>query len=395
MSKARFLTEQTIYNLAVFALLYSIAAVPAYALMPEASTAWYLLLLAVPFFITQALRNAVKVLVLFILLHAGLVVIVFFAARGIFPKILATAFMVIVVGYSFGTRLKGGVPDFDAAMVVVGVVVITVAHIIAARMGYEPLPALLSAAAATMAACFLLYSHMTSLDYSIEVITLTSVQPVREIISMNNKSIAVFTLLVISAGAAARLVNLDSLVGAVGVGLLALLRFLFSLLPQRAQETAAPEPMAPPVPESMAPLMPLDDSEPALIWVILETIFRYAAIIVLAALVIGLIIFACVRIYRRFYQRGTSEGDIKEFVAPEFLKIEALAVNLLRLLPRSAPSNKVRRRFYKKVRRHMAGGIAIANTDAPWEMRQKILAGAKEDIATLTEEYERERYAGS
>ncbi|MCL2709072.1 MAG: hypothetical protein FWF03_08165, partial [Defluviitaleaceae bacterium] len=133
-------------------------------------------------------------------------------------------------------------------------------------------------------------------------------------------------------------------------------------------------------------------SEPWLIWVILERAFLALFVLATAAAAVAAVAYGCYRLYKLFYKKTVEAGsDEKEFLDAGF----TLSFRRKGEARRLAPTNKVRRAFYKKVKKHMTkkkDAVSVGPSDTSWEIAKKIKAS--EDIDALTANYQEARYGG-
>jgi hypothetical protein len=132
--------------------------------------------------------------------------------------------------------------------------------------------------------------------------------------------------------------------------------------------------------------------EPSLVWVILEKIIIYVGGAAGIALFFGLVAYVCYQLYKRFYS-GTTEvsDDLQESVMPDWRETMRGKVGAFIF---GGPANRVRRLFYRKVRKHIikkAVSSRIALSDTACEIAEKIKAS--EDIDALTARYTQARYS--
>jgi hypothetical protein len=346
--------------------------------------------MTIPFYTTQWFRAAVKNLFMFLLSHLGVLAAVYFITTGFWPRIIALAFTAAIIIYSFVKRFSAKDEEMGISTVVILSLLMTIAYAGARNFGYLPVMRILPIGAAAAAICFLVLQHMKNLDRIIDLLSLTTVQPVRDITRLNNICISIFALFALLAAAAAGNVKLDGVFSSLGGALLAGLRFLFSLIPKSKVTEQPITPQNEPPPPALDGMLE-QKGEPWAIWAILEKIVIYVTIFLIIALVICGIIYACYRIYKRFYEVQSVSGDIKKFITPDLLSSKAITTRLRNMFPKSRPQNKIRRAYYKIIRRHISQGVPLVKTDTPLEMKDKILA-AGHDISALTVDYEKERY---
>ncbi|MDR2649510.1 MAG: hypothetical protein LBB94_07320 [Clostridiales bacterium] len=384
MTKARGFVLDIINSLAVFALFFSLAVLPAAMTPRRPLTAYILILFIVPHAICLLLRRHLKRLSLFLLIHAAMPLSVLILDAGLYQRLTYLAFMLAIVIYSVVKRLKDTAPDVSASFVTANTVCALVLAIAAGRLNQPEAAYVQPFSAAVVFICYIVFQHMRNLDDTLELITKTTVQPIRAVLSMNNRIIASFAVIAAIAALLSGFVKLDRAVALLGSWIAAFLRFSLGFLDGResvAETEALLETPAPP--DDFSPF-PIEPQKEWPFWAIFENVVRYVitgALIVAAA---GLIIYLCVRLYRRFYETVKSDDEI-EIIPHDTLAAEAMRAIKAFFIPVSG----VRRRFYKKIRQYIKKGAPILPSDTPEEMTWKIIA---EDISELTDAYQKERY---
>jgi hypothetical protein len=225
------------------------------------------------------------------------------------------------------------------------------------------------------------HMRMHAVDNSLEIITRTTRQPVKRIISFDYRFAAVLFVLL-----AALTVLL--FVGVVGPALSAAGRLLSSMqlrinppgynglleeLPSRAHDELE-------IAEYLYP-----ESLLARIMRVMYWVFGTAAFLLASGYVLTLL-FKALLYYLGHREQGRPafipEGDYEEektFVLPARRRRERATAN----------ENEVRRRFRLTVRKNIRKGVPIIKSDTPEQMSHKI---ASEDISGLTEAYRNVRY---
>ncbi|MDR1664985.1 MAG: hypothetical protein LBR83_08715 [Clostridiales bacterium] len=254
--------------------------------------------------------------------------------------------------------------------------------------------------AMTLLILLFVFEHLHNVDGSLSIIGNPKSQPVFSILKFNNQLIAAVAGLMFAAAVAAVALGLDryvlSLLTKLGNGLLWLLRKIFSGKGAALTETEI-LPFAP----EMPPQTPMSENpyaaeEPWLFWEILSRVLYVAGVLLLIGGAIGIAVYAVYRMNKLFNQKISSNeaGDTSESLFPD-------AVERMRkrfFTRERKPANRVRRAFYKKVRKYMADGKyppakRCLPTDTALEMAAKIKAS--EDIDALAVSYQKERYSES
>ena len=377
----------------MFLLLISIA-LPIISWITGVQNPYFAYLLAVPFFLMYFIRNTVNSLFVFLISHLAILVVVYFLPLDFGLKVICiifTVFCLILSLYDRLTEAKSGLTIafliLNAAVnIAVGIVITTfelnipgtffVANMIAAILFY------------------LIYSHNMDIGESIQAITLTSSQPIKSIKKFNNAAIAIFLSFVGIAAILSGLLPVEAVLRGLGNGFVAVLRFLLSRERPEPDVEYVPEPPPMQMGNELQEWMMQETRGPFILWVILERIlmFLFAAAIITG--IIAGIIYLCYMLYKKFYalKKIHADADLKEFIAPD-ITIETIAARLFKLAPvfGFSPEQRVRRQFYKKVKKHMKTGLKVQNSDTAKEIAAMI--NKKENIDELTKLYEKARYS--
>ena len=382
MTKKRLLFMDILSGTAAFMLFLSLSIFPAFLLLRHPYTIVFFI---IPYALCFIMRRGIRHLSVFLLPHLALPLSIFLLNVDLYQRLAYFALMLAVVIHSLYRRLTRSAVTVSVSFVVFQTVCAGAFAVIAGRYGHAAAGFIQPFTVAVVFLCYIIFQHINNLDETLELITRTTTQPVHAILFVNSRIIAVFAVIAAIAAALFSFVRLDSVIALLGRGFLALLRFLLSLLNGKGS-SAQPEPQPPmPVQQGMPPFMPVQpEAKPWLIWVILDKIFYYLAIIAPFALAAALIIFLCLRLYRRFYERVKTNDEV-ESIPHDNLAMEAVKAIRLFFIPLSG----VRRHFYKKIKRYMGKGVPIKASDTPEEMTAKI---AEEDISRLTEAYQEARY---
>jgi hypothetical protein len=369
--------------MAVFALFFSLAVLPAALLLRNPYITYGLVLFIIPHAICFWLRLRIKHLSLFLLLHAAMPLLTVFLVSGLYPRLIYLAFTLAIVIYSVVNRLRDTPPEVGAAFVAAHIVCALVLAIAAGRLNQPEAAYVQPISAAVVFICYMVFQHIRNMDDTLELITKTTVQPIRAILSMNNRIIAAFAGIAAVSALLSGFVRLDSVVALLGRGLLAFLRFLLGFLNGTGSGEEAEAPPETAAPDNFPPF-PVEPRKEWPIWAIIENVMKYVLTAALIAAAAGLVIYLCYRLYRRFYETVKSDDEI-EVIPHDTLAAEAVKAIKAFFIPVSG----MRRRFYKKIRQYIKRGAPIFPSDTPEEMSRKITA---EDISDLTDAYQKERY---
>ena len=381
MTKKRVLILDILSGAAAYMMFAGIAILPAAFFLNRPYVTGFFIL---PFALCFWLRRRIKHLSLFLLAHIALPFTILLLNVDLYQKLMYFALMLIIAVYSVVRRLKSSPPDIGAAFVGIQAICAGALAIVAERLN-QPAAALVQPVTVGIVfICYIVFQHIRNLDETLELITRTTTQPVHAIFTVNNRIIAAFAVIAGIAALLSAFIKLDRPVALLGRGLLAALRFLIGLLNGKGYDIRETPPDTPGQQDNQPFMLPPVDSEPWIIWRILEKIIYYAVFIASILAAAGLVVYICIRIYRRFYETVKTDDEI-EVIPHDNLAVEAIKAIKLFFNPLSG----VRRHFYKKIKRYIGKGVPIQASDTPEEMTGKII---EEDISRLTEAYQEARY---
>ncbi|MCL2350997.1 MAG: hypothetical protein FWC55_00545 [Firmicutes bacterium] len=391
MGARRKFFEDILHNGAMLALLLGMCLLPA-ALLFGAGTAYALLAAAiVPFFFNLFLRRKVRNAALFLLAHLLFPAAAFFLIPGLPLKLAALAVLAVMDVLSISQRLSRNPRGYGASLCVAGVAVLIVMCFLAGARGLPRVANVYPALAALMFGAYILYSHMANVDSSLDAITMTSVQPVKDILSFNNRAMTAFMVILLLVVIISPFLMIDKVVLLAGKGLLNGLRFILSRLFDNAAP-AAPAPTDAPAPvpgmgqDMIALLGPPGES--GRFWDVLQNIILGALYILMFPAAAALVVVPVFLFIRRFNRTRKNGADDIESIAPDAVFKDA-ARRLRNAVPSIFRENRTRRLFRKKMQAHLRAGAPLEPSDTPWQMERKI---TKEDLRDLVKEYEEVRY---
>lgn len=346
-------------------------------------------LLIFPFYLLFLIRRKVKNIVLFLILNLSP-----FILTPLMPDLISTLvyalFCFILAFYSIQMRLN--------QRSIKGSFIITLPPLVVNFLGAVlnraleiNIPDVFFVINSTLSIiCYILVTHISNIDGSLELLTSFGSQPVKPILDFNNRTIAVFALLTGVFASLSLFIKLDSLWSLISGTILAVLRFIFSLLAKisNPQETADyPESLG--STENMQTLFE-PPPEPNALMILLEQIFVYMVYLLLIGLLLFGIGYTIYKFYKKFYASNQNTGDTKEFAAPLY-EVKNFKFKKLRdLFPVLSKDMRIRRLFYKKVKSYLKKGVKLENDNTAKIISEKI--SQYEDIKELTHLYEKARY---
>ena len=383
-----------IYRQASFFLLLTALMLPLIAWVAGDAWLFYAYILAVPFFFMMFVRTMFGSFFIFAALHllAAASVAIWPVSGGL--KLVGAGFLAVSVILSFHAKLSKNSAGLTMGMLILVAGANLAANVISQSAGLSVPTAYFAANTFAVTLCYFLYGHVTDVGQSLEAITLTSSQPVKSIKKFNNAAIAVFILLACVLAYFSGYFQIGTLIRQTGAFLLFALRFLFSLIGdgEAPLEEIVETPVQPPPDQTMNELMMLETKDPFILWVILEKILFFLFYVVIVVGVIAGVAYLFYKLYKKFYAEREFLTDVKEFILPDENVAQRIAARLSDLLPGGgfAPANRIRRQFYKKVKKHIKNGAEVAASDTAKEIAVKLKP--REDIDAITAAYERARY---
>jgi hypothetical protein len=414
MTARRVLLRRLLADLVFFGFLHSLLSVGIFAVFRDMRPAGLSLLLAAPFLGMCALRFSAAGLPAFlagIFALAAWPLLPFLPFPREFPRLLlrhawlllllASALRALILRLRAASGLDRGAAGFAVA-------VNAAAMLACERFGLDgAIPALFLWAFAYVAA-YVAHSQTLRVDESLAILPASAERPTGAILRVNNAMLAAFLA---AAGALALLaarLPLGRAAGLLGGAALAALRMLLSailaVVRLFSSGEAPQQDDAPPPPTAAAEPFALPEAEEAPAWAqALGAIALRVAWAALAAAAAFAVAYGCYRLYRRFYGVRYSDGDLREYIGPARgaggarakaraggRARAALASLGRRLLPKTE-AERIRRAYFKKVRRHIKRGAGVLPADTAGEIAAKILP--EEDIGDLTSLYNRARYS--
>ena len=397
MNTRRLFLRRLLGDLFFFGFLHSVSSVLIFRLSGQLSLVWLSLLLALPFFFCSLVRHTIRSTVLFTLLHAAPLVGVFFVSS--IPlgwRAFIAVFIFVTANYSFAVRPNDGLKIDTGALMLCcaanAALVLICNYMDIARVAFVP-----TAWAFFMLMAHLIYMQSYRLDASLELVSDKMRQPIQTITHFNNSIIFGFVLIAALFLLLAPFLPMDKLLSLVVPALLAALRWIIvlimSIIRFKSPDTGEGGPPA----STDNGLGDLGPGEAGAFWIFLE---QLTYLVVTAAIIVGiiaLIFYAVYSVYRSFFATRSTDGDIREYIGPAPL-IEQMRVSWRNFFNRTPvfgddDSGRIRRLYYKKVRRHIRRGAEITSSDTANEICEKLRT--REDIDTLTEKYNHARYGNS
>ncbi|MDR1000259.1 MAG: hypothetical protein LBL96_05600 [Clostridiales bacterium] len=390
MTRERLFVEELLYNAVVFMIFYGVTLLPATMFMGD-NFAVVLLFTALPFAINMLIRMYVKYISLFFLLHVLIPAAGYFIASawgfGALESALLTVVLTAYLIFSIASRIGANRPNLSFAACAVACIVYVVFCAVAEHNGLTGLIGIYVTLATVTVAAGVLEAHLVNVDSSLDSLTAESTQPVKPILSFNNKIITGFLIILLALVFGSRYMMIDRIVRALGQGFLTLIKFIFSLFtykPEQVDDYGEIEVAQPP--ENVFGIE--EQEEPFWLWEYVEKILVALVTVLLVVGFVALIVYVIYVIYKRFFESARMDEDEKEFIMPNLFK-EMVGKQGKRIASWFLPVNRIRRVFKRKIISHIKKGVQISQSDTPTQMKDKIQS---EDISGLVKEYGAARY---
>lgn len=384
MITKRILFEELLCNIVYFAVFYGIFILVSELALGIQNAVLWVLLAIVPFMINFLVRRYIHSTMLMIIAHLAIPILAFFIFEEILIRIFVLGMLTTIMIYSFILRAKGTKlePTFSI-FTAIGLVVMC---FIGLHFGHGYMALVYPILIAIVVIGSEIYTRMSKVDMSLEVITKTTNQPIQQILKLDHKVMLAMTAVLLLLTLASRFALVDPLLDQI------------SRISLPRYEGTLPSPELPDFNERLgpgipAPMLPYgyEITDPHPFWEVLNVILMFVVQALIIVFFLALLISGAIAAYKMMGYRSRStpyhEGeDEKIFIIPE--RVKNRLPNLKSLF--SGPENKTRRLFRKKILRHKKMGVPIVQSDTPTQMASRI---EKEDIKTLTAEYEKVRYS--
>jgi hypothetical protein len=395
MTRRRVLIRTLLADLFFFALLDCVLTAVLQFIYQDRALAALTFALLLPVLAMSVTRHFISNFFLFIGIHLLLLFSPLLLRLDLLAQILFCLFLLACAVYSVAVRLRGDW-RINTVMALVCASAAAAIGFVLDFFGRGGAADFLAVWAFVMLLCYILHTQTAQVDSSLDVLSGSAKQPIGTMLRFNNILIAVFLIPVLAAGLLSPLFPLDRLLGGVWMVLSRFLRWIFALigglftgeevlLEESTQEQSG----------NMLDGVILDSSAQRPAWIeMLEEIFRTILIIAIAAGAVLLVIYAVYRLYKRFYASRSTDGDVREYIGPEMDRdrLQDLWRGFRSRLPSFGRSEeeKIRRQYFRRVRRHIRKGVAVEKADTTGQIEGKIRPS--EDIAALTEQYNHARY---
>jgi len=387
MTKLRIFAEGIIYDLIAFAMLYGFFVIPAMFFIEDGNGSRWMLVAILPFACNFISRRYIKNTALMLLAHL-IVSTIFLFFVPLFSLFFAVILVIAMNVYSMIQRTKNRVALELTAFFLMSAMLVALCFI-ALFLDFNEAAIIYPILIIIVIIGGELHRRMCKVDDSLEVITKTSTQPIRQILKFDSKILLALaiTLVIITA-----------------ISYFAILNPLLSQLsdirtPRQEVEFRPDDSVFTPPPATLPATEDWTQDfgparEPNPFWRFLENILFFIVQIAMVVLPIIVVVAILISIYKMLAYKQKSPhhedgGDVKEFILTEGLRPKMK--NLFDYFHWN--EDKTRRAFRKKIQRHRKLGVALNKFQSPEEMVEVIQNSAQpEDISELANAYREIRY---
>ncbi len=352
---------------------------------------WMTALLLIPVYSVLALRF-VRNFFGFLFLH-----LLLFAVPLLYPdvvsRILAALFVIADILYIYVRRLTGSNEPMSFSMTMVAFGLAAVLYFAAPALKIEFVRPTLSVLFLLQLTAYLVYFHQNNVRETLAIQEEDRNQSLGKIHSFNNRILLAFVLVMLLLVGAGLIFRLDVVLAEIGhllfTGFKALIRLLFRGGSEDEESGEVPKETVPD--GGGGPLLPADDTEPFLIWKILEA----AAVVVTAVLILAGICYILYKFYKKF-----TEGRVEESQQADYRETTVFLERVKREKKERRPfreyfilsnEQKVRRLYKKRIEKQIRAGVKVEPSRTVQEIRALL---PQEDLAKISEVYEKARYSG-
>lgn len=392
--QSRIFTRTLLADLFVFAVLHSLLSFFCFFLIGGFRPFLTAVVMLAPFLGMTVVRLKVNNLAAFLGLHF---LLCFFPIWiQVEPATASLMFLALLIAamHSMIMRLRGGWwPERGVTFIAVGLN--TSLALLVEYLGIPAPGRVLAFWSFAMIAVHLVCSQTSRVDSSLEILAGAARQPVQVTMRFNNFILGIFMLPVLAAGVIAALLPLDEAGRMLVSFILSIYRWLNDLFMRLLAWLGGPAAEEPgtAVRPDLSGLLPQAREAPT--WLkIVEQLFIW----LIWAVIIGAVAYAAIRglysLYKQFYAERAGEGEMREYIGPS-LEPEDLRKafhgfrNRLPSFGRSE-EERIRRKYYRKVRRHIRKGVEVHPADTTGEIADRLRE--REDVDELTGKYDRARY---
>lgn len=299
-------------------------------------------------------------------------------------KVIYTAFIALLCSHSVKCRTKDSAKlAISFELLCFPLVFLAVLYIGADYLHIPQMKGFIYAQALAVFVLAILYSHLKGINSELELASASSLQATKFITGFANKFLFAYIAGFLTVLALFRFVPFGRLAVIIGQAVVAMLRFMFSLI-GTVKDGAVGTPLLAPEQDSVD--MTIDELPK---WLqILEQIFIYTINILVLLIILAFIAWFFLCLYRGFYAHRGSRLAYSDNSS----KVTALKRTPKKGFFGTKPENPIRRKYYKRVNKYFKRR-KLTKALTPTEIKTILSESCKEDITQLTEQYIEVRYS--
>lgn len=323
------------------------------------------------FFISRYINN----FFIYIGINAVLIGIYYIISGG---QLLTPVALFIYYVYTTGGQNRQR--DINMGTLGISMTILTLIYSLYYRLGVDTMNNVFYIEAILLIAITMVYKHLKSINFELEIATAGSVQPVSEILKFNNMVIIMLTGIMSIVLGVFRFNIIGDILKAIGRGIAWILSLILGGI-EPGEEIIKESIYSPSIGNSVI-LGEIEKSGG--IRDIIEKILIYAVNIGIIAIILIVIATIILKYYRGFKKNDRVLVE-REFIKPQIIKEKSIRslFNILNV------ENRIRRKFYNRVNKYFKRG-ELKLSDTPIEMADKL--SDKEKLTELIEDYEAVRY---
>lgn len=399
MTKARVELRRFLTDLALYAILHSLAATVLFFASRSYPVVLLSLCTAVPFFTMGVarwhLKNPWLFFGLLVLLAAGSVVVPLPAGlpAPLVFRITCVCLLLLAGAYFAHGRLHG-LMALNMGVLIAGLALDLALVLCAQYFAFAQITPVLVAWAYVLLVCWLVCGQLLRVDNTLGTLSGEAAAPTRSILRFSNVLLVGFLVLLSVVLLLSPYLPLQPLLELLGAGIVLLLRFLFGNVSSESSSVVEEKP----APAESPGDMPISEAEANPVLQAIVTVLGYLVMAAVAVIGVLLLLRLLLAVFRRIQAaRPAEDTDFRESIDPMDMESGGGLAGLARGLGLWRPSfgagraARVRRAYYKKVRQYARkGAVQLGPGSTTSEIEAQIAAA--EDISALTEAYNQARY---
>ncbi len=390
MSARRILITDFLNHSLFFMMFFSVIIIPLSLIKHNTSEIYVGLIIFIPFILMYVIRKYIKTFFIFTGLHIFFFLLPFFLSTGPTQRNTFVVFLAIAIIFSYRDFFSEVKVSFRISTLYFAVAIIFIVYLLTNKLQLLFLHNFLATYTMLLCTLFILYNHVASINYSLDIISKTTNQPIKMILKFNNISIFIYIGVMVVFVFVSLYFHVEVVLKLVGSILFLIMKSLLHFLNIKNNVSNIKPAEQAGSNHDFRPEALQNDLINQIILAIENVLINIFAV-AFALGIIAVIGYSIYYLYKSFYHKGSEQGDIKEFITP------ALFINFNIKMKRDKKNNdfgmgnekKIRKIFYKKINYYIHKGVSIQNSDTPRQIEEKL---NKEDIKSLREVYEKVRY---